>query len=245
MFSMHCCTLFQRLFLAANYKDKSTLNKHIKLIFLLKTYNFLVAYTYTHLVFTTFTSMDINQEVINACSVLAKGGTILYPTDSIWGLGCDASNQAAVNKIIQIKKRSLEKSMLILIDKAEKIENYVNNIPVIAWDLMNKTSRPTTFIYYDVKNLPKNLIASDGSIGIRVTKSDFCQRLIRLLGNPIVSTSANLSGFATALAFNDIQKEVIHQVDYVVDPHIAVVTDSKPSTIIRFTDDYSFEILRD
>lgn len=189
--------------------------------------------------------MDLSQEVINTCSVLAKGGTILYPTDSIWGIGCDATNQKAIDKIMQIKKRPVEKSMLILVDKAERIEQFVEKIPEIAWDLFTKTTRPTTFIYPNVKNLPKNLIASDGSIGIRITSNDFCKRVIRLLGNPIVSTSANLSGHTPALSYYDIPKEIIQQVDYIVNPDICVINDNKPSTIIRFIDDYSFEVVRE
>jgi len=189
--------------------------------------------------------MDISQEVINSCAVLAKGGTIIYPTDSIWGIGCDATNQKAIDKIFQIKERPLEKNMLILVDHVEKIQQYVDKIPKIAWDLITKTTRPTTFIYPNVKNLPKSLIASDGSIGIRITTNDFCKRLIRLLGNPIVSTSANISGNKPAHYFHEIHQEIINQVDYIVNPEISIICDNKPSTIIRFIDDYSFEIVRE
>ena len=189
--------------------------------------------------------MDINQEVIQACSVLKKGGTILYPTDSIWGIGCDATNSKAIEKIIHIKRRPIKKSMIILVDEIEKIAQYVDNIPIIAYDLISQTTRPTTFIYPNVKNLPKNLIAPDKSIAIRITTNDFCQRLIRLLGKPIISTSANISGNCPALTFNDIQQEIIRQVDYVVNPTTATTSDNKPSTIIRFLDDYSFEVVRE
>lgn len=189
--------------------------------------------------------MNISEEVIKTCSVLTKGGTILYPTDTIWGLGCDATNVAAIEKVIQIKKRPIDKSLLILLDQKEKIYDYVDKLPEIAWDLISQTSRPITFIYPNVKNLPKILLASDGSVAIRIANNDFCKRLIRLFGNPIVSTSANLSGDPPAISYKDISKEIIDQVDYMVNPEISVCCDSKPSTIIRFLDDYSFEILRD
>lgn len=189
--------------------------------------------------------MNISEEVIKASSVLTKGGVIIYPTDTIWGLGCDAMNSKAIEKIMTIKKRPVHKSLLILLDNAEKLPYYVESMPAIAWDLINQTSRPTTFIYPKVKNLPKALIAADGSVAIRITNHDFCKRLIRLFGNPIVSTSVKIYGQEPALCFQDIKKEIIEQVDYVVNPHVSVVCDSKPSTIIRFLDDYSFEIIRD
>ncbi len=189
--------------------------------------------------------MDISKEVIQVCSVLKKGGVILYPTDSIWGIGCDATNYKAIEKVIHIKRRPIHKSMIILVDELDKIKQYVDKIPIIALDLISQTTRPTTFIYPNVKNLPKNLISPDKSIAIRITTNDFCRRLIRLLGVPIVSTSANISGDNPALTFYDIQQEIVKQVDYVVNPNIATTSASKPSTIIRFLDDYSFEIIRE
>ena len=189
--------------------------------------------------------MNISEEVIKASSALTKGGVIIYPTDTIWGLGCDAMNSKAIEKIMIIKKRPTNKSMLVLLDQAEKLSHYVDSMPAIAWDLITQTSRPTTFIYPKVKNLPKILVAADGSAAIRITNNDFCKRLIRLFGNPIVSTSVNYFGQAPALKFSDIRKEIIKQVDYVVDPNVSILSDSKPSTIIRFLDDYSFEIVRD
>lgn len=189
--------------------------------------------------------MDISEEIIKTCAILTKGGTIIYPTDTIWGLGCDATNAKAIDKVIRIKKKVQDKNMLILLDQPEKIYNYIHKMPAIAWDLITQISRPTTFIYPGAKNLPENLIAKDGSIAIRITTNDFCKRIIRLLGNPIVSTSANFSGKTSPLFFANIHKEIIDQVDYIVNPNISILNKDKASTIIRFIDDYSFEIVRE
>ncbi len=189
--------------------------------------------------------MNLSEEVIRTCDILRKGGVILYPTDTIWGIGCDATNPAAIDRIFEIKKRRLSKSLLILLDEPEKLSLYTEHIPVIAWDLINRTSTPTTFIYPHIKNLPSNLVASDGSIGIRITSNEFCRKVISLLGRPIVSTSANISGKPTPTHFWEISDEIKNRMDYIVDPSLGTVQNMKPSTIIRFTDDYSFEVLRD
>jgi len=187
----------------------------------------------------------INQEVITSYEYLKKGSVILYPTDTIWGLGCDATNLSAVNRIFTIKKRPSQKSFIILLDEVEKLPFYIEHIPEIAWDLIENAARPTTFIYEGVKNLPSKLIASDGTIAIRIVRNEFCRKLINLLGKPLVSTSANITGLSTPITFNQISQEIIRQVDYVVDPSSVVVEDAKPSTVIRFTDNYSFEIVRE
>ncbi|MBO4402412.1 MAG: threonylcarbamoyl-AMP synthase [Bacteroidales bacterium] len=189
--------------------------------------------------------MNISEEVIRTCDVLKKGGVILYPTDTIWGIGCDASNANAINRVYEIKKRRLSKSLLILLDEPEKLSLYTEHIPVIAWDLINQASTPTTFIYPHIKNLPRNLVSSDGSIGIRITSNEFCRKVISLLGHPIVSTSANISGKPTPTHFREISQEIKGQMDYIVDPSLGTVQNMKASTIIRFTDDYSFEIIRE
>lgn len=189
--------------------------------------------------------MDISEEVIKTCAILTKGGTIIYPTDTIWGIGCDATNSKAIDKIISIKKSPPSKCMLILVDQAEKIHNYIYKMPDIAWDLITQTTRPTTFIYPKAKNLPGNLIAKDGSIAIRITTNEFCKRVIRLLGHPIVSTSANYSGKTPPILYKDIQKELMNDVDYVVNSNLCILSENKPSTIIRFIDDFSFEIVRE
>ena len=187
----------------------------------------------------------INEEVIKAYEFLKKGSVILCPTDTIWGLSCDATNTAAVNRIFTIKKRPSRKSFIILLDEAEKLPFYIERIPEIAWDLIGNATRPTTFIYEGVKNLPPKLVAADGTIAIRIVRNDFCKKLINLLGKPLVSTSANITGLPTPITFNQISQDIIKRVDYVVNPSTAVVEDTKPSTIIRFIDDYSFEVVRE
>jgi len=187
----------------------------------------------------------LNEEVLKAYEVLKKGGVILYPTDTIWGLGCDATDADAVNRIFAIKKRPPRKSFIILLDEAEKLPFYIEHIPEIAWDLIENATRPTTFIYQGVQNLPSKLIAPDGTIAIRIVRNDFCKKLINLLGKPLISTSANITGTATPLSFKEINQEIVNKVDYVIDPSTAVVEDAKPSTMIRFIDDYSFEVIRD
>ena len=189
--------------------------------------------------------MNIREEIIKANEYLKRGSIILYPTDTIWGLGCDATNIDAINRIFAIKKRIMSKSLLILLDEAEKLPLYIDHIPEIAWDLIEQANRPTTFIYKHVKNLPKNLIAQDGTIAIRIVRNEFCKRLISLFGKPIVSTSANVSGFSTPVSFSQISEDIKNQVDYIVEPSLSSVEDIKPSTMIRFIDDYTFEVVRE
>ncbi len=189
--------------------------------------------------------MNLSEEIIKTSEYLKQGAVILYPTDTIWGIGCDATNEVAIARIFNIKQRSLNKNFLILLDQVEKLSLYIEHIPLIAWDLIEKTNRPTTFIYPNVKNLPKSLIAADGSIAIRMVKNEFCQKLIGLLGKPIISTSANISGKPTPARFQDISQEIKDKVDYIVDKSFGIVEDVKPSTIIRFIDDYNFEIVRE
>ncbi|MBO4739337.1 MAG: threonylcarbamoyl-AMP synthase [Bacteroidales bacterium] len=189
--------------------------------------------------------MDLSEEIIKTNEYLKQGAVILYPTDTIWGLGCDATNEAAIARVFDIKQRSLNKNFLILLDQVEKLSLYIDPIPLIAWDLIENANRPTTFIYQNVKNLPKSLLAADGSIAIRMVKNEFCKKLIGLFGKPIVSTSANISGQPTPTRFQDIGQEIKNKVDYIVDQSFGVVEDAKPSTIIRFIDDYNFEIVRE
>ncbi len=189
--------------------------------------------------------MNISEEIIKTNEYLKKGSVILYPTDTIWGLGCDATNAEAIDKIFAIKKRRTSKSLLILLDEVEKLSLYLDHIPTIAWDLVAQAHRPTTFIYQHVKNLPQNLIAPDGSIAIRIIRNEFCKRLISLLGKPIVSTSANISGQPTPVSFNEISPKVKDEVDYIVDPSVSLIEDVKPSTMIRFIDDFNFEVIRE
>jgi L-threonylcarbamoyladenylate synthase len=186
----------------------------------------------------------MEQEIQRCLNVLKRGGTILYPTDTIWGVGCDATNQKAVDKVYKIKKRLETKSLIILIDDPEMLGNYVKEIPAITWDLMDNVERPITIIYPNARNLPKNVIGEDNSIAIRVVKNEFCKKLIRELGKPIVSTSANVSGEPAPLVFRCVAEEVKTRVDYVVNLYQDVLQEVKPSRIIKLNENGEFNIIR-
>ncbi len=179
-----------------------------------------------------------------ATEVLAKGGTILYPTDTIWGLGCDATNKRAAEKIFKIKGRQAEKSLIILVDGTDMLENYVKEIPEVAFDLIVNIKEPLTIIYENAKNLPKNIIASDGSIAVRIPKDDFCLELIKKFGKPITSTSANLSGTPSPLYFSKIDETIKKAVDYIVPVNQFELKSPKASTIIRITENKEIKVLR-
>ena len=187
---------------------------------------------------------NFNKIVAECVEVLRKGGTILYPTDTIWGIGCDATNTKAVEKVYRIKRRPEEKSSILLIDDDMKLFDYVENIPPIAIDLINSVRNPISIIYPKAKNLPENVIAQDGSIAIRVVKNTFCKKLINLFGKPIVSTSANISGQPAPLTYNDIAKEIFNEIDYAVVRSMEESLEIKPSTLVRFDKNGEFEILR-
>ncbi|MEX6625843.1 L-threonylcarbamoyladenylate synthase [Tenacibaculum salmonis] len=163
---------------------------------------------------------------------LEKGKTILYPTDTVWGLGCDATNQNAVNKIYIIKNRAESKSLIILVDSIEMLKEYVDSISDIVLNILKTVEKPTTIIYPNPKNLAKNTIASDNTIAIRIPKDDFCLELIKEFGKPIVSTSANISGVPTPKTFSEISKAILQSVDYVVALHQDKITE-KSSTILK------------
>jgi len=186
----------------------------------------------------------MREEIINAARVLQTGGTILYPTDTIWGIGCDATNFKAVEKIGQLKKRSDQKSFIILLDQPEKLEQYVEKVPEIIWDLLNSVETPLTVVYPRAKNLARNVIAPDQSIAIRIVKDLFCQKLISFFGKPIVSTSANFSNEPPPLIFSNISRELVSKVDYVVNFNRDKINTMKPSTIIRVRQNGTYEILR-
>ena len=176
--------------------------------------------------------------------VLKEGGIVLYPTDTIWGIGCDATNEKAVEKVFQIKQRSDQKSMLVLLDNSNKIPSYVNEIPDIVWDLIDLADKPLTIIYSGAKNLAKNLISSDGSIGIRITNDLFTQKLISKFGKPIVSTSANLSGEPAPSNYSEISRKIIDAVDYVVKWRQDDVSKIMPSDIIKLEPNGEIQIIR-
>ena len=176
-------------------------------------------------------SFDI--DIDNAVSALKKGGTILYPTDTIWGIGCDATNPSAVEKVFSIKKRPEQKSLIVLLDDAEKLYDYVEQIPEHAFTLIEYSEKPLTIIYPKAVKLASNVSAADGSIAIRVTKDVFCRELIRRFGKPIVSTSANISNEPAPKTFAEISDEIKSAVDYVVLHRQNENKINAPSTIIR------------
>ncbi|WP_338127095.1 L-threonylcarbamoyladenylate synthase [Tenacibaculum piscium] len=164
--------------------------------------------------------------------ILKIGKTILYPTDTVWGIGCDATNFEAVQKVYQLKNRAESKSLIILVDSVEMLKNYVEVLPKLAIQLIENAKKPTTIIYPNPKNLAKNTIASDNTIAIRIPKDDFCLQLIKAFGKPIVSTSANVSGEPTPKTFSEISTAILQSVDYVVALHQDKTTE-KSSTILK------------
>ena len=186
----------------------------------------------------------MEEEIKKCIAVLKNGGTILYPTDTIWGLGCDATNGVAVEKVYRIKKRMESKSLIILLPDLEFLKKYVLNVPEIAMDLMKGVDNPLTIIYPNAINLPANVIGPDGSIAIRIIKNEFCKRLIREFNKPIVSTSANVSGEPAPLVYTCISKEIIDQVDHVVNYQREEIQEFKPSRIIKLNENGEFNIIR-
>jgi L-threonylcarbamoyladenylate synthase len=186
----------------------------------------------------------MDEEIKNALTILQKGGTILYPTDTVWGIGCDARNKEAVNKIFKIKERAEYKSMVVLVCDEIMINRYVKEVPAIAWDLLESTEEPLTLIYPDGRMLAENIIAADGSVGIRIVKDEFCKKLIHKFGKPIVSTSANVSGETSPSSFNEIKLDIMNKVDYIVNLRQKEINNTKPSTIIKIAMNGEFKILR-
>ena len=184
------------------------------------------------------------QELWRAVEILRSGGTILYPTDTIWGIGCDATNFKAVENVYKLKHRIESKSLIVLLNDETKLSEYVEKVPDISFDLINSLNKPTTIIYSKAKNLPSNVIAQDGSIAIRVTKDQFCSDLINLFGKPIVSTSANISGDPSPVIYRDVQDDILNGVDYIVNLYQSRMNSSKPSTIIRLFENGEFIIVR-
>ncbi|HEY0668733.1 MAG TPA: L-threonylcarbamoyladenylate synthase [Sphingobacteriaceae bacterium] len=186
----------------------------------------------------------MKSEIEKALEVLKEGGVILYPTDTIWGIGCDATNPAAVEKIFKLKGRDAKKSLIILLDTENKLEGYVQDVPSIAYDLIEYAENPLTIIYSGAKNLAANVIHEDGSIGIRIVKHQFCQALIQRFRKPIVSTSANISGQPAPANFSEISDKISDGVDYVVNLEQDDTTPQKPSTIMKLAPDGQFTFIR-
>ncbi len=186
----------------------------------------------------------MDNDLKKALEVLRGGGVILYPTDTIWGLGCDATNTAAVARIYAIKKREDTKQMLVLMENPALLTRYVADIPDIAWDLIDLSTAPLTVIYPGARNLAANLIAPDGSIGIRFTREQFTSALLQRFRKPLVSTSANISGQPAPANFSCIDKEVKNKVDYVVKYRQDDLTPAEPSRIIKMDAKGRIDIIR-
>ena len=186
----------------------------------------------------------MNEDIKKALEVLKQGGIILYPTDTIWGIGCDATNEEAVEKIYAIKQRDKNQSMLILLDNSGKLQAYIQDVPDIAWDLFDLADKPLTIIFNNAKNLAPNLINSDGTIGIRVTTEDFSRQLCMRFRKPIVSTSANITGQPAPQNFNEIDPKIIDLVDYVVEYRQDELYKQTPSSIIKLGSSGEINIIR-
>ena len=176
---------------------------------------------------------------------MREGGVILYPTDTIWGIGCDATNEDAVRRVYEIKQRQDSKAMLVLVDSYVKVDFYVRDVPEVAWDLIDLADKPLTIIYSGARNLAANLLAEDGSVGIRVTNEDFSKRLCQQFRKAIVSTSANISGQPSPKNFSEISEEVKSAVDYIVGYRQEEISNPKPSSIIKLDKGGVIKIIRE
>lgn len=186
----------------------------------------------------------MTEEVERAADYITSGKVILYPTDTIWGLGCDAKNQEAVDRIYRIKQRSDNKSMLVLMNGIQMLKDYLIRLPDQSQTLFDSTEKPTTIIFPAARNLAQNLLAEDGSVGIRMTSDPFCRQLIELTGLPIVSTSANISGKPAPALFSEIESQIKKQVDHVVNWRQEETTPGSPSAIIKIEPNGTCSVIR-
>ena len=186
---------------------------------------------------------DINTEVHNAFEVIKNGGIILYPTDTVWGIGCDATNEEAIAKIFKLKQRDDSKSMIVLMNGDRMMYNVFKEVPETAWQILDLSEKPTTLILDNPRNVAPNIIAEDKTLGVRLVKEPFCFKLMERMKRPLVSTSANISGMFTPKSFKEMSPEIVNGVDYVVNLHHDKICD-KPSTIIKLTLDNQVKIIR-
>lgn len=183
-------------------------------------------------------------DIVQCLKVLSAGGLILYPTDTVWGIGCDATNAEAVKRVYQLKQRDDSKALIVLIDSADHLDHYVVDVPAIARELIDVAVKPLTIIYEGAYNLASNVLGDEDSIGIRIPNDEFCHRLCERFGKPIVSTSANVSGQPTAKRFTDIDSSIVENVDYAVEYRRDDTTPHQPSNIILLSRDGTFKIIR-
>ena len=187
---------------------------------------------------------NMDREIALALEVLRNGGIILYPTDTVWGIGCDATNAEAVQKIYDLKQSADKKSMLVLCKDADMVVRYVNKAPGIAFEVMEMATKPLTLILPGATGVAANLIPEEGTLGVRVPDHEFCQKLLYKFGKPIVSTSANISGEKTPKKIAEVTKEILEGVDFVVNPRFQGKPTCQPSSIIAFTEDCQVNIIR-
>jgi len=184
-------------------------------------------------------------ELRSALEVLKRKGIILYPTDTVWGIGCDATDEAAVDRIYAIKKRPDKKSMIILVDHQDRLYQYMDQVPEMALNLIRITDKPLTIIYPGARNIAQNLFGDDGSLGIRVVRDPFCKSLIEKLEKPIVSTSANFSGMPWPANFGSIDPEIVNAMDYVVAGRRHETVTGRPSGIIKIGLNGEVQVIRE
>lgn len=187
----------------------------------------------------------MNDDIKNAFDVLVAGGLILYPTDTVWGLGCDATNEDAVRKVYELKQRIDSKALIVMVDNAVKLDYYVDGVPDVAWDLIELADKPLTIIYDNARNVASNLLAEDGSLAIRVTKEKFSQELCKRFRKALVSTSANISGAPTPANFDEISDDIKNGVDYIVKYRQNDKTKAKSSSIIKLVKGGEVKIIRE
>lgn len=185
----------------------------------------------------------MNTEIQNALQIIQQGGIILYPTDTVWGIGCDATNENAVKKIYSLKQRQESKSMITLVNGERMLYQIFKDIPQVAWEIWDNSEKPTTLILDQPKNVASNIIANDNTLGVRIVSEPFCYKLMERLKRPLVSTSANISGQPAPKSFKEIAPEIIKGVDYIVNLHHDKIC-NKPSTIIKLTLDSQVTIIR-
>ncbi|MBP3549623.1 MAG: threonylcarbamoyl-AMP synthase [Rikenellaceae bacterium] len=186
----------------------------------------------------------MKDQIARAVQVLRNGGLILYPTDTVWGIGCDATNAAAVDRIYALKRSVNKKSMIVLVGDVDSVGRYVNGAPAVAWDLLETATSPLTLILSGAANVAENLVPDEGTLGVRVPDHEFCRQLLHRFGRPLVSTSANISGEPAPVDFDGIAEEIRTGVDLVVDPRFEGKPTRKPSSIIAIDESGLFKIIR-
>ena len=187
----------------------------------------------------------LQDEIKKAVEVMRQGGVILYPTDTVWGIGCDATNPEAVKRVYEIKRRDDSKALICLVDSDARLSRYARNVADVTWDMIEMAEKPLTIIFDQAVGLAPNLLAEDGSVGMRITKEEFSKELCFRFQKPIVSTSANISGEPTAQTFDEISDDIKNAVDYVVRYNRQCKEKHKPSSIIKIDANGKFQIIRE